>query len=259
MPTFFDKTRCVAATVSAFLLLCATSSTPAFAQSVTDSLGLDDAELKGNYGPRHFLGVSVTHSRRSNFDDIDEDDNETTPGNTYGVLVEGGALPFRTIFGAEGGLEASLGLGFPAFGTFFGGFRGSLGLSLVPIPLGAIRIGVSAGGAIGGHRRFYIKPHASLDLGGFAELQASYTWNPPKASRVWSEGGPPGSYGIAEETLRGQLWIVLDPDEYDDEFSVEAFHLFLERTTLSSPTPEVLEQKHIRGGSYYSGGVGLSF
>lgn len=241
------------------LLTLLAHGSPAAAQGITDSLGLDDDELKGNYGPRHFLGVSVTHSRRTNFDEIDEADTETLPGNTYGLLIEGGALPFRTIFGAEGGLEASLGLGFPSFGTFFGGFRGSLGLSVVPIPLGAIRIGISAGGAFGGHRRFYLKPHASLDLGGFAELQASYTWNPPKASRVWSEGGPPGSYGIKEETLRGQLWIVLDPDEYDDEFSVEAFHLFLEHTTISTPTPEILEQKHIREGSYFSGGAGLSF
>ncbi len=245
--------------ITSTLILSCMHHSEAFAQSsVEELLDMDEYEVHGGYGHQHYLGVSLTHARHSNFKDIDTDDNDTTPQHNYGVLAEAGALPFRTLFGSEGGVEASLGLGYPFLGSFFGGIRASLGLMIVPVPLGPLRLSVSAGAAIGGHRRLYVKPQAALKLGPI-ELAGSYTWNPHKASRVWDNGGPPGTYGVKEETMRLQLWFITDEDPDDGEPGMEAIHLYLEKTTLSTPTPEILEQKHIRQGSYFSGGAGLSF
>lgn len=212
-----------------------------------------DGELEG-YGGSYILGLSAVYSHRTHFD-VDNDPNDS-PGNTYGVLLEGAVMPFRTLFGAQSGVEASVGLGFPALGTFYGGLRGNLGIMITPIPLGPLHLSVAAGAAFGGHRHLYLKPRVLLNFRALA-LEASYTWNPPKASRVWDQGGPPGTHGIGSKKLRGQLWFQLE--EPDGDVAVHAVHLFVEQATLSTPAPEILVQKQILEGTYWSGGLGASF
>lgn len=212
-----------------------------------------DGEIKG-YGGSYILGLSAVYSHHTHFDEDRAPDDP--PGNTYGVLLEGAVMPFRTLFGAQGGVVASVGLGFPALGTFYGGVRGNLGVMITPVPLGPLHLSVAAGAAFGGHRHLYLQPRVLLDLRAIA-LEASYTWNPPKASRVWDQGGPPGAYGVGSTKLRGQLWFRLE--EPDGDVAVHAVHLFVEQTTLTTPTPEILAQKRILEGTYWSGGLGASF
>ncbi len=218
-----------------------------------------DLVSMGGYGNDYIIGMSATYTHQGRFEEErPRDGQEAQPsGNTYGVLFEVASLPFRTIFGAKGGIEGSLGLGVPMFRSYFGGLRGHLGVVLVPIPLGPLDVSIAAGAAIGGHRHLYLKPQANLRFGQAFSLSASYKWNPPKASRVWDEGGPPGEYGVQEERLRGQLWIQLR--EPEDELVLRAVHIYGERTTITAPDPEVLEQKRVIEGTYWGGGIGASF
>lgn len=211
-------------------------------------------------GTSHLASAGLVYLPRTVFDYEENEANPPVSGS--GLFQMSLALfPLPTIFGALGGVEMDMTLGFPLFKGYFGGFGASAGVMLQPISFRHFRVSLALGAGLNAHAFGYVKPRVAFTLiPDRADIEVTYRWIPQYASNVF--GGREDDLedpGFGEDRLRVNLFIRVGAFKESNKYrSAPNLHLFFDYTRIAGDLEE-LQRVKIKPGDYLGFGLGMAY
>ena len=209
-------------------------------------------------GTNHLTSAGIVYLPRTVFD---YEENAMNPPISGSGLFQASLalLPLPTIFGALGGVELDITVGFPFFKSYFGGLGGSAGVMLQPISFRHFRASLALGAGFNAHGFGYAKPRIAFTLiPDRADMEITYRWIPKFASNVFGREDDLEDPGFGEDRLRANLFIRVGERKGRDAFSGAVhLHLFFDYTRIAGDD-KGLNRVRMRPGDYIGIGLGAA-